>query len=58
MECCRKMLNWGKIASMIRFLVNARNVQFECTRVLHKALFVPVLMYRSEIMVCRKDRDL
>ena len=48
----------GKIASMIRFLVNARNVQFECTRVLHKALFVPVLMYGSEIMVWRKDRDL
>ena len=31
--------------------VNARGLQFESTRVLQEALFVPLLMYGSEVMI-------
>ena len=40
-ECSRK------VASAIRSLVNARDLQIECARVLHKTLLVPVLKYLS-----------
>ena len=33
---------------------NVRSLQLECARVLHEALFMPVLIYGSEIMICKK----
>ena len=47
-----------KIAGAIRSLVNARNLQLECDRVLHESLLVPVLMYGSETMLFKeKERS-
>ena len=37
-----------KAAGAIRSLVNARSLQVECARVLHKSVFMPVLMYGSK----------
>ena len=36
------------MAGAIRSLVNARDLQLECARVLHETLLVPVLIYGSE----------
>ena len=44
-ECSRK------VAGAIRSLVNARDLQLECARVLHETLLVPFLMYGNEIML-------
>ena len=41
-ECNRKM------AGAIRSLVNVRDLQLECARVLHETLIVPVLVYGRE----------
>ena len=38
----------------IRFLVNARDLQIECARVLHKTLLVHVFMYGIEIMLWKE----
>ena len=35
-------------------LVNARDLQLECARVMHETLLVPVLMYGSETMLCKE----
>ena len=35
----------------IRSLVNARGLQFQCTRELHEGLLVPVLLCGSETMI-------
>ena len=58
-ECCRRELVSGRrIESAIRSLVNARNLQLECARVLHELLLVPVLTYGSEIMIWKeKERS-
>ena len=48
-ECSRKVTS----GRAIRSLVNARDLQLECARVLHETLFVPVLMYGSETMICK-----
>ena len=50
-ECRRKVVSGRKVAGAIRFLVNTRGLQLECTRVLHETLLVPVLMYGSETMI-------
>ena len=45
------------MAGVIRSLVNARDLQIECARVLHETLFVPVLMYaRESILWKEKER--
>ena len=44
-ECSRK------VAGAIRFLVNIKDLQLECPRVLHETLFVPVLTYGNETML-------
>ena len=44
-ECTRKVAIGRRVAGAIWSLVHARDLQFECTRVLHETLFVPVLMY-------------
>ena len=42
----------------IRSLVNARDLQLECARVLHETLLVPVLIYGSETMLWKeKERS-
>ena len=47
-----------RVAGAIRALANARDLQFECSRVLHKTLLVPVLRYGSETMIQReKERS-
>ena len=40
-----------RVAGAIRSLVNARDFQLECAKVLHEIFFVPVLMYGSETML-------
>ena len=39
--CCRKGANGRKVACAISLLVNARDLQLECARVLHETLLVP-----------------
>ena len=39
------------MASAFRSLVNARDLQTECSGVLHETLLVPVLTYGSETML-------
>ena len=46
-----------KVAGAIRSLVNARDLQLECARVLHETLFVPVLMYGSETILWKEERS-
>ena len=41
---------------LLRSIVNARDLQTECTRVLHKTSLVPVLTYGSETMLW-KDKE-
>ena len=47
----RKVESRRRLAGAIRSLVNARDLQLECTRVLHETLLVPFLMYSSETML-------
>ena len=54
--CRRKVASGGMVVGAIRFLVNARGLQFECARVLHEALPVPVLMYDSKARG-RKEKE-
>ena len=57
-ECRRKVASGRKVADAIKAPVNVRGVQLECARVLHKGLFVPVLLYGSETMLRReKERS-
>ena len=48
------MANGSRIAGAIRSLVNARDLQLECARVLHETFLVPVLMYGNETMLWRE----
>ena len=50
-ECSWKVASKRKVVGAIRSLVNARDLQLECARVLHETLLVPVLMYGSETML-------
>ena len=51
------MASRRRVAGAIRSIVNARDLQFECARVLHETLLVPVLMYGSETMLWKKKRS-
>ena len=42
-ECRRKAASGSRVAGGIRPLVNARDLQLECVRVLHESLLVPFL---------------
>ena len=47
-----------RVAGAIRSLVNARDLQLECARVLHETLLVPFLVYSNETMLwIEKDRS-
>ena len=41
------------MAGAIKSLVNTRDLELQCARVLHEILLVPVLMYGSETMLCK-----
>ena len=45
------MASGRRVAGAIRFLINARNLQLQCARVLHESLLVPVLMYDGETII-------
>ena len=40
---------------LFRYLVNARGLHLECSRVLHQTMLVPVFMYSSEIMMWMEE---
>ena len=50
-EYSRKVASGRRMPSAIRVLINARDLQLECARVLHETLLVPVLTYGSETML-------
>ena len=45
-ECSRKLASRRRVPGVIKSLVNAKDLQFKCARVLHQTLLVPVFMYR------------
>ena len=51
------MASGRNVASVIRSLINTRDLQLECVRVLHETLLVPVLMYGSETMLWKEERS-
>ena len=53
-EYSRKVASGRMVTVAIRFLVNARDLQLECTRVLHETLHMPVLTYGSETMLLKE----
>ena len=53
-ECSRMVVSWRRVEGAIRSLVNARDLQFQCARILHETLLVPVLMYGSETMLWKE----
>ena len=56
-ECSIKVANGRRSAGAIRSLVYARNLQLQCTRVLHETFLVHVLTYRFETMVWKEKND-
>ena len=51
---CSKVKSERRVAGAIRSLGNPRDLQLECARVLHKTLFVTVLIYGSETMLWKE----
>ena len=43
--CKRKVASGRRVTGAIRYLVNGRSLQLECSRVLHESLLMPVLTY-------------
>ena len=57
-ECSRKAASGRRVAGAIKSLVNARDLQLECHRVLHETFLVPVRTYGSETMLWKeKERS-
>ena len=50
------MTSGRREAGDIRFLVNAKDLYTECTRIFRETLLVPVLTYGSEIMLCKEKK--
>ena len=48
------MAGGRRVAGVIKFLINARNLQHECAIVLHETLLVSVLMYGSETVLWKE----
>ena len=46
-----------RVGGTISSLINARDLQIGCARVLHETLLVPVLTYGSETMICKEERS-
>ena len=55
-ECTWKVVSGRRVAGAIRSLVNARDLQLECARVLHETLLVPVLMYGSDSVLWKEKK--
>ena len=53
-ECSKKVASGRRFVGAIKSLVNVRDFQLECARVLH----VPVATYGSETILPRRRRDL
>ena len=51
MSCVRR------IADAIMTLVNARELQFDCARILHETLLVPALMYGNETILLKEKES-
>ena len=52
------MVSGRRVAGSSRSLFNARGLQLECVRVLHKTLCVLILMYGNESMIWKeKERS-
>ena len=52
------MASGRKVAGALRSLVNARDLQIECARVLNETLLLPVLTCGSETMLWKeKERS-
>ena len=47
-----------RVAGAIRSMVNARDLQLECSRVLYETLLVPVLIYGIEAMLWKEEERL
>ena len=56
-ECNRKVASKRKVLGAVRSLVNAKDLQLDCVRVLHETLLVHVLVYGSETMFCKEERS-
>ena len=54
-ECSWEVASGRKVAGAIKSLVNARSLQFECARVLHESLLVPVLSYGSKKKIWKEE---
>ena len=50
-ECSREVKGGRRVAGAIRSVVNTKDLQIECAKVLHKPFFVSLLMYGSETML-------
>ena len=48
----------SRVASVVKSLVNARDLQLEYARVMHETLLVPVLMYEMRQCYEKRRRDL
>ena len=57
-ECSRKLVSGRMVACAVKSLVNARDLQLECARVLHETYLVPVLMYGVRQCYGKRRRDL
>ena len=53
-ECSKNMASGRMVACAIRSLVNSRDLQLECSRVLHETLLVSVLVYGNEKILWKK----
>ena len=51
------MASGSRVAGVIRSLVNARDLQLECARVLHETFMVSVHMYGSETILWKEKRS-
>ena len=43
-QCLRKEVSGRRVAGAIRNLVNAKDLQLECDKVLHESLFMTIFM--------------
>ena len=53
-EFRRKVASGRRVAGAIRFLLNARDLQFECAGALQETLLVSVFMYGSKRMLWKE----
>ena len=52
-ECSRKRVSGRRVPGTIRSLVNARDLQLRCAKVLHETLLIPV-MYGSKTILWKE----